>query len=118
MITTASAAETFGLPINQATAFSDKKGNFKEKIKKRNIKMLKDYVPLLKQFLEPDEEILLLMRGYSPMTSMEQFTTGWLVYYIKRCTLVVTNQRILHFPAKKDLSPQHFIAPYLTSFSC
>jgi hypothetical protein len=110
MITSASAAETYGLPINQEIAFSDKKGNFKEKIKKRNLKMLKDYVPLLKQFLEPGEEVLLLMRGCSPMTSMEQFTTGWLIYYIKRCTLVVTNQRILHFPAKKDFSPRHSIA--------
>ncbi len=110
MITTASAAETFGLPINQTTAFSDKKGNFKEKIKKQQLKMLKDYVPLLKQFLEPDEEVLLLMRGCSPMSFMEQFTTGSLIYYIKRCTLVVTNRRILHFPAKKDFSPRHSIA--------
>ena len=110
MITAASAAETFGLPINQKTAFSDKKGNFKERIKKQQLKILKDYVPLLKQFLEPDEEVLLLMRGCSPMSSMEQFTTGWLIYYIKRCTLVVTNRRILHFPAKKDFSPRHSIA--------
>jgi len=110
MITPASSAETYGLPINQETAFSDKKGNFKERIKKQQLKMLKDYVPLLKQFLEPGEKVLLLMRGCSPMTSMEQFTTGWLIYYIKRCTLVVTNQRILHFPAKKDFSPRHSIA--------
>jgi hypothetical protein len=110
MITTASAAETFGLPINQATAFSDKKGNFKEGIKKKQLTILKDYVPLLKQFLEPDEEVLLAMRGCSPMTSMEQLTTGSMVYYIKRCTLVVTNRRILHFPAKKDFSPRLSIA--------
>jgi len=110
MITTAPSAETFGLPINQATAFSDKKGNFKERIKKRQLKMLKEYVPLLKQFLEPGEEVLLAMRGCSPMTSMEQLTTGWLIFYIKRCTLVMTNRRILHFPAKKDFSPRLSIA--------
>ncbi len=110
MITPVSSAETYGLPINQETAFSDKKGNPKERIKKQQLKMLKDYVPLLKQFLEPGEEVLLLMRGCSPMTSMEQFTTGWIIYYIKRCTLVVTNRRILHFPAKKDFSPRHSIA--------
>ncbi len=110
MITSASSAETYGLPMNQETAFSDKKGNFKERIKKQQLKMLKDYVPLLKQFLEPGEEVLLLMRGCSPMTFMEQFTTGWMIYYVKRCTLVVTNRRILHFPAKKDFSPRHSIA--------
>jgi hypothetical protein len=110
MITTASAAETFGLPINQSTAFSDKKGTFKERLKKQQLKMLTDYVPLLKQFLEPDEEILLAMRGCSPMSSMEHLTTGWAIIYIKRCTLVVTNRRILHFPAKKDFSPRLSIA--------
>jgi hypothetical protein len=110
MITTASAAETFALPINQKTAFSDKKGNFKERIKKQQLKMLKDYVPLLKQFLEPDEVVLLAMRGCSPTTTMEHLTTGWVIHYIKRCTLVVTNLRILHFPAKNDFSPRHSIA--------
>jgi len=110
MITSASVPETYGLPINQAIAFSDKKGNFKERIKKQQLKMLKDYVPLLKQYLEPGEEVLLAMRGCSPMTSMEQLTTGWLIFYIKRCTLVVTNRRILHFPAKKDFSPRLSIA--------
>ena len=110
MIASASVAETYGLPIKQEIAFSDKKGNFKERIKKQQLKMLKEYVPLLKQFLEPGEDVLLLMRGCSPMTSMEQLTTGWMIYYIKRCTLVVTNRRILHFPAKKDFSPRHSIA--------
>jgi hypothetical protein len=110
MITTSSSAETYGLPINQETAFSNKKGKFRERTKKKQLKMLKDYVPLLKQFLEPGEEVLLAMRGCSPMSSMEQLTTGWLIYYLKRCTLVATNRRILHFPAKKDFSPRHSIA--------
>jgi len=32
----------------QTTAFSENKGNFKERIKKQQLKILKDYVPLLK----------------------------------------------------------------------
>ncbi len=40
MITPASAAETFGLPINQAIAFSNHKGDFKERFKKQQLKML------------------------------------------------------------------------------
>jgi hypothetical protein len=110
MITPASSNETFGLPINQQTAFSDKKGNVQERIKKQQLKMLKDYVPFLKQFLEPGEEILLCMRGCSPMTFLEQFTTGWMIYILKRCFLVVTNKRILHFPAKQNFSPRHSVA--------
>jgi hypothetical protein len=110
MMTPVSSAETYGLPISTETAFSDKKGNFKERLKKQQLKMLKDYVPLLKQFLEPGEVILFFMRGCSPMTFLEQFTTGWMIYYIKRCTLVVTNRRILHFPSKQNFSPRHSIA--------
>ncbi len=98
------------LPIRETIAFSNKKGVFKESIKKKQLAMLEQYVPLLKQFLEPGEEILLVLRGCSPMTPMEQFTTGALIYYIKRCSLVVTNRRILHFPATKNFSPRHSIA--------
>ncbi len=110
MIKPASTAETYGLLINRETAFSDKKGRFKERIRKQQLEMLKNYVPLLKQFLEPGEIILLAMRGCSPMTTMERITTGSTIYYLKRCTLVVTERRILHFPAKRDFSPRHSIS--------
>ena len=113
MTTPFSSAETYGLPINTESAFSNKKGEFKERIKKQQLNILKDYVPRLKQFLEPGEEVLLAMRGCSPMTSMQQFTSGWMIYYVKRCTLVVTNRRIMHFPAKKDFSPRQSIAQIL-----
>ena len=110
MITPASTVGAYGLVINQETAFSDKKGRFKERIKKQQLEMLKNYVPLLKQFLEPGEIILLVMRGCSPMTTMEQVTSGSMIYYIKRCTLVVTDRRILHFPSMRDFSPRPSIA--------
>jgi hypothetical protein len=99
-----------GFLINQSIAFSNHKGVFKERLKKQQLKILKPITPLLKQFLEPGEEVLLAMRGCSPMSFMEQFTTGWIIYYIKRCVLVVTNQRILHFPTKQNYSPRHSIA--------
>jgi hypothetical protein len=44
------------------------------------------------------------------MSFMEQFTSGWIIYYLKRCILVVTDRRILHFPAKSNYSPRHSIA--------
>lgn len=107
---TASSTETFGLPVNQAIAFSNHKGEFKERLKKQQLKTLEPFAPLLKQFLEPGEEVLLAMRGCSPMSFMEQFTSGWVIYYIKRCVLVMTDRRILHFPAKGNFAPRHSIA--------
>lgn len=103
-------AEIAGLPINQAIAFSNKKGEFKERIKKKQLAMLQDYAALLKQFLEPGEEILLAMRGCSPVSWLEQLTTGWIVFRLKRCSLFVTNRRILHFPSKSDFKPRHSIS--------
>lgn len=103
-------AEISGLPINEAIAFSNKGGEFKEGIRKKQLSMLKDFEALLKQFLEPGEEILLAMRGCSPMTVLEQLTMGWSASYLKRCTFVVTNRRILHFPSTTDYKPRHSIS--------
>jgi hypothetical protein len=110
MITSASSAETFGLPIDQSIAFSNNKGDFKERLKKKQLKTLEPFAPLLKQFLEPGEGVLLALRGCSPISFMEQFTGGWMIYYIKRCVLVVTDGRILHFPATSNYAPRHSIA--------
>jgi hypothetical protein len=44
MIATSSAAETFGLPINQSIAFSNHKGDFKRRFKKQQHKILKQFV--------------------------------------------------------------------------
>lgn len=103
-------AETFGIPMNQQTAFSTPKGEFKERIKKRQLKMVKKYGAMLKQVLEPGEEVQLAMRGCSPMSVLEQLTTGWIVYLLKRCTLVVTNKRILHFPSKTNFDPKYSVS--------
>jgi hypothetical protein len=103
-------SESFGLPFNQDMAFSNPKGTFKERIKKKQLRMVEQYAPLLKQFLEPGEEILLVMRGCSPVSPMEQLTTGWIIFLLKRCTLVVTNRRILHFPSKTNFTPRNSVA--------
>ncbi len=102
--------ESFGLPFNQGIAFSNPKGTFKERIKKKQLRMVEQYAPLLKQFLEPGEEILLVMRGCSPVSLMEQLTTGWIIFLLKRCTMVVTNRRILHFPSKTNFAPRNSVA--------
>lgn len=103
-------SESLGLPFNQEMAFSNPKGKFKERIKKKQLRMVERYAPLLRQFLEPGEEILLVMRGCSPVSLMEQLTTGWIIFLLKRCTLVVTNRRILHFPSKTNFTPKNSVA--------
>ena len=103
-------AETFGLPVNQETAFSTPKGKFKESIKRQQLALLAKYKPLLKQILEPGEEILLAMHGCSPVRLLGQLATGWICTFIKQCAFVVTNKRILHFPSKGSYDPKHSIA--------
>ncbi len=44
------------------------------------------------------------------MTALEQLTMGWHASYLKRCTFVVTNRRILHFPSETDYKPRHSIS--------
>jgi hypothetical protein len=67
----------------------------------------------LKQLLEPDEEILYSAKACSPVSLLEQFITGWILYYVKRCVLIFTNKRILHFPSKINFSPRNSVAQIL-----
>ena len=102
--------DNLNLPINKEICFSNQKEEFKEKIMKDQIKILKKFVPFLKSLLEPGEEILLCVQATSPMSFLEQWTTGWVIYYLKRCVLIFTNKRILHFPTKYDFTPKHSVS--------
>ena len=104
------AVETLGLPVNREACFTDHKGNQNKGIVKQQSKLLQKIAPLMKQFLQPQEEIMRLSTACSPMSAVEQVTTGWVIYYIKRCVLVFTNLRILHIPAKSDYTPKQSIA--------
>ncbi len=102
--------EILNLPIKKEICFSNHKKEFKEKIRKDQTKLLTKFAPLLKQLLEPGEEILLAVTATSPMSFLEQGTTGWMIYYLKRCVLIFTNKRILHFPTKSNYSPKHSLS--------
>jgi hypothetical protein len=105
-----SKPDILNLPIHKEICFSNHKKEFKEKIRKDQTKILTKFAPLLKQLLEPGEEILLAVTATSPMSFLEQGTTGWMIYYLKRCVLVFTNKRILHFPTKSNYSPKHSLS--------
>ncbi len=98
------------LPINKEICFTTKKGEYSEKIMKQQTKILKSFSPFLKKILNPDEEILLAVKATSPMAVLEQFTIGWIIVYIKRCMLIFTNKRILHFPTRANFFPKQSVA--------
>lgn len=102
--------DSLNLPINREICFSNHKEEFKEKIMENQTKILTKFVPFLKPLLEPGEEIWLGVEATSPMSFLEQWTTGWVIYYLKRCVLIFTNKRILHFPTKHDFKPKHSVS--------
>jgi hypothetical protein len=102
--------ETLGLPINTGVCFSTVRSEFNKRVMKRQLKTLEPLVAVLKQFLEPDETILFAVRGRSPVSTLEAMSTGWVIYYARRCVLVVTSKRILHIPTRANLRPKKSIA--------
>lgn len=98
--------ESLGFPVDTAVCFSDHKGAPRKGIEKRQLTWLSRLAPLLRTLLRPGEKVLLAVPACSPMSIMEQWTTGWVIYYIKRCQLVVTDQRILELAVRRDLGPR------------
>jgi hypothetical protein len=105
--------DTFGLRINQDVCFTAHNNQFHKGTRDRQLKILRGLAPTLKQVLKPDEEIWLAVRAVSPMSWFEQLTTGWMIYYLKRCVLVFTNKRILHLPTTVNFKPKVSVAQVL-----
>ncbi|MGH7854520.1 MAG: hypothetical protein ACREP3_13835 [Candidatus Binatia bacterium] len=102
--------DTFGLRINQGVCFTTHDNKPHKGTANRQLKVLRDLAPTLKQVLKPDEEILLAVRASSPMSWFEQLVTGWIIYYLKRCVLVFTDKRILHLPTRMNFKPKASVA--------
>jgi hypothetical protein len=98
------------LPIRKEICFTTHKDKYSEKIMNKQINILKKFSPFLKIGLEPGEEIFLAVHATSPMGLLEQITIGWIIVYVKRCILIFTNKRILHFPTRSDFSPKQSVA--------
>ncbi len=99
----------FGLPIDREFQFSNPKGVYKKGIEKRQSKLLKKIL-FIKPFLGPDEKILLVTTGVSPISFLEQMFTGWIVFYLKRSIFVLTNRRIFHIPTTMGYSYRNTVA--------
>jgi len=89
--------QIFGLPVDRETLFSNHKKIYKKRIENRQRKLIIK-LSFLKPFLKTGEKILLVTTGYSPITSLPQFVTGFLFVYLKRSLFVFTNHRIIHVP--------------------
>ncbi len=98
------------LPINRDVAFSDVQGRHKPGLEKKQMKLLAKAAPLLRKVLEPDEEIHFVAPGATPYSTLEFLTAGWLIVYLKRCLLVVTDRRLLHIPARYSFEPKMSIS--------
>jgi hypothetical protein len=89
--------QIFGLPVEREIIFSNYKKVYKKRIEKRQRKLIVK-IHFLKPFLKRGEKILLVTTGYSPLSSLAQYVTGFLFVYLKRSLFVFTNYRILHIP--------------------
>ena len=86
-----------GLAINAEVMFADHKGRHKPRIEKRQRKLLSQ-MSFLSDFLQEGETIQVVTTAVSPTTFIDQWTTGYIYMYIRRCFLIVTDRRILHVP--------------------
>ena len=101
--------QIFGLPVDRETLFSNHKKIYKKRIENRQRKLIVK-LPFLKPFLKRGEKILLVSTGYSPITSLAQYVTGFLFVYLKRSLFVFTNHRIFHVPATPNYQYKDAIA--------
>ena len=101
--------QIFGLPIDRETLFSNHKSIYKKRIENRQRKLIVK-LTFLKSFLKQGEKILQVSTGYSPLTSLAQFATGFLFVYLKRSVFVFTNYRIFHVPTTPSYKFKNAIA--------
>jgi hypothetical protein len=104
--------QLYDLPVDPDVMFANHKNVYKEKIERRQRKWL-EKVQFVRPFLHENETILCVSTGCSPVSMIEQFMTGWIVFCLKRSLFVFTNERILHIPTKHDFSYRNSIAQVL-----
>lgn len=100
------------LPVNTDVMFTNHKNIYKQTIENRQRKLLKK-IPFIRPFLHQSETILCVTTGCSPVSVIEQFLTGWIVFYLKRSLFIFTNERIFHIPTKQNFSYRNSIAQIL-----
>jgi len=103
------SAQVFGLPVDRKALFSNHKDVYKKRIEKRQRKLFVKIGPL-KPFLKRNEQILLVTTGYSPLSSLGNYLTGFAFSYLKRSLFVFTNLRIIHLPTTSSYKYKNSLA--------
>ena len=111
-MSSSSRQDVLGLPVNTDVMFTNQKDIYKQSIEKRQRKLLQK-ISFIKPFLHENETILCVTTGCSPASMIEQFLTGWIIYYLKRSLFIFTNERVFHIPTKRDFSYRNSIAQIL-----
>jgi hypothetical protein len=101
--------QIFGLPVDRDTLFANHKYVYKKRVEKRQRSLIVR-LAFIRPFLRPDEKILLVTTGYSPVRDVANLITGWLFIYLKRSLFVFTNYRIFHIPATSTFKYRNSIA--------
>ncbi|MBD3646526.1 MAG: hypothetical protein HUJ31_03525 [Pseudomonadales bacterium] len=97
------------LPVDDAVIFTNHKEKQTRGVEKRQGKLLAK-IEFLRPFLQDGERILLITTACSPIGALEQLTTGWIVFYIKRSLLVFTDRRLFHIPTTRNFDYRGSIA--------
>ena len=101
--------QVFGLPVARKVLFSNHNDVYKKRIEKRQRKLFVKLGPL-KPFLRRNEQILLVTTGYSPLSSLGNYLTGFAFSYLKRSLFVFTNLRIIHLPTTSSYNYKNSLA--------
>ncbi len=104
--------DIMGFPVDSDFLFSDHRNIYIKGIEKRQTKLIKQ-ISFIKPFIKKGEKILLVTTDCSPMSFLEQFLTGWIVFYLKRSLFVFTNKRIFHIPTTSNYTYRNSIAKIL-----
>lgn len=99
----------FGVPVDRGTIFANHKGVYKNRIEKRQRKLIVK-TTFIKFYLHHEEHIRCLTNGYSPISALEQLLTGPAFLYFKRAIFIFTDKRILHIPSRFNRSSRSAIS--------
>ena len=91
-----------GLPVREDTVFTNEKGQEKKGIRNRAEKVFEKLGEEIRRVLAPDEAVLYVARCQAPVSTLDQTTLGWYIYYVTATVVVFTNRRLLHFGVKRN----------------
>jgi hypothetical protein len=91
-----------GVRVREDTLYSNHRGEEKKGIRQRAEKAIEKLQEVFRKALGPEEAVLYVARCQAPVSTLDQLTLGWYIYYVTGTLLVFTNRRLLHFDVKRN----------------